>query len=577
MPGHQHTIPAIVRSGRPLLLPLAFMHPPSTDSEVSNVYMALKAVTPKFPAFAYGFLYATLASSRRVVPVPYNYGVAKIESADDLFINAWIPYMSSTFHIVDRSVGCIHVTHFPGTKIPLEFCYTIFYVPRAARESRVVNQCLSLRANKRWFENVLVVKHGKRKAIINMDREDTFLVDNIVSINFYPCEIVLSTALGNQRRKRLLDVAISTFGRAISLSCPGVRSHAFTPLLVARPHLRVLLTAAIMPSNNRKKRPADKQSPRKKGGKRMRTRLSSYSVAGETFFHIPEMLLMELFYHCDLITLFTLAKTGQYARDLVKAFFATNLRLLVSLFMTDEHVDQFYDILEASLSAVGGSTVSSVLSFPYRHRWLPSNLNILLPFGRMFEWRDFLERIGLHEIVSKVKGVDRKHARTTASHIVFESFIPGHTILLSESKDESVLTLLMSATTTWCTNIATCSDIYSLYTKLTVQNRALEGWFPTNVRQAVAIGKRNIRSSISTSSWNVPCGWQCPVLWRDLRGFKGVGVFRWGGNHNQHKDGLSTVGNPVVKSSMKWRLGDLCTNRHCPFNNASYSAVTSDY
>jgi hypothetical protein len=179
-----------------------------------------------------------------------------------------------------------------------------------------------------------------------------------------------------------------------------------------------------MPFYNRKKRPAAKQGPRKKGGKRMRTRLCLYSIAGETFFNIPELLIMELFYHCNLITLFTLAKTCQYARDLVKAFFATNLRLLVSLFMTDDHVDQFYDLLEASLSAVGGSTVSSVLSFPYRHRWLPSNLNVLLPLGRMFEWRDFLERIGLHEIVSKVKGVDRKHAKTTASHVVFESFIP---------------------------------------------------------------------------------------------------------------------------------------------------------
>jgi hypothetical protein len=104
----------------------------SRDTGMTRYLGMQKGISPllqKFSAFAYGYLYATLASSRRPVPVPYNYGVTKIESADDLFINAWVPYMSSTYHIVDRSVGCIRVTHFPGTGLPLEFAYTIFLRP----------------------------------------------------------------------------------------------------------------------------------------------------------------------------------------------------------------------------------------------------------------------------------------------------------------------------------------------------------------------------------------------------------------------------------------------------------------
>jgi hypothetical protein len=147
--------------------------------------------------------------------------------------------------------------------------------------------------------------------------------------------------------------------------------------------------------------------------------------------------------------------------------------------------------------------------------------------------------------------------------------------MCTESVDESVMTLLMGATTTFCTNLATCSDIYTLYTKLANENRALEGWFPTSVRSAVTMGKRRIRSSISTSSWKIPCGVQCPVVWRKLRGFKDVGVFRWGGSNNQHRDGVSTVGVPVVKDSLQWRLGDVCTNKHCPWYNASYYPFTA--
>jgi hypothetical protein len=145
--------------------------------------------------------------------------------------------------------------------------------------------------------------------------------------------------------------------------------------------------------------------------------------AAQMFFEMPEMLIMELFYYCTLSSLFKLSKTCGYARGLVKAFFACNLRLLVSAFITDAYVDIFFELLETSLGAMGGSTVSSVLSFPYRHDWLPSNLNILVPHGHIGVWRDFLEGIGLHEHAPLVQ-VDRKFARTTASHLVFGSFSP---------------------------------------------------------------------------------------------------------------------------------------------------------
>ncbi|KAJ6460674.1 hypothetical protein C8R47DRAFT_1226174 [Mycena vitilis] len=527
------------------------MRTPSTDAEISTVYTALRQKTPKFPAFATGYLYATNTPSRRTVSVPYNYGVTKIRSTNDLFVNSWIPVFSNSFNVADRSEGRLILTNFPGTSIPLEFSYTVFFVPRGSSGS--INLCGSLRCTSAWAGNILVVKCGKRKAVINMEKEDTYLVDNIVSACI---DLGLFVALDDKE----------------SLLCRGL---SFALLIFAHPADRVL----AMGHSRQKKRAATSQKGRKNDVKRTKISTSPEPPgppAAHEFFHIPEMLVMELFFHCTLVTLFSIAKTGEYGRDLVKAFFATNLRLLVAVFLTDTHIDAFFDLLESSLGAIGGSTVAGLLSAPYRHGWTPSNLNIFLPRGILFTWRSWLESLGLRETPPRL-GVGRKFQRTSRNHVVYTSFLPGHTIMLTESKDNSVLTILMSATSTWCTNIATCSDFFVLYSKLTNENRALEGWFPTNVRQAVKIDDRGIRNSISTASWQMPCGFHCPILWREIRGFEGVGVFRWGGASNQHADGVSTVGIPAVNDSMTWRLGDACANENCDEDRANYYTVTAVY
>ncbi|KAJ7120672.1 hypothetical protein C8R43DRAFT_1136623 [Mycena crocata] len=275
-----------------------------------------------------------------------------------------------------------------------------------------------------------------------------------------------------------------------------------------------------------------------------------------TFFFMRDLFIMEFIMKCDLVTIFTLSQTGQYARDLVKAFFSCNLRLLVALFVGDAHVDTFFTVLELSLSGIGGSTATSVLTFPYRHKWKPTNLNIFLPRGYMFVWRDFLDSIGLAEAAVQ-HGVSPKHAHTTHAHVVYETKLKDFTIALTESLDESILTILTGATTTFCTNIWTCSDVYIMYMKLATEKRALEGWFPTSVRSAVKMHRRGYRSSISTTSWNEPCGINCPTRRRYLNTDKDVAFFRWGGLSNQHGDNTSTIGIPVFDVDRSWRLGDI--------------------
>jgi hypothetical protein len=126
-------------------------------------------------------VYATETAKRRIVAVPYNYGVTKLASVNDLFVHTWVPNTSRASNVVDMNIGHLLVTSLPGSRVPLEFAYSLFYVPRDRGFPVIRNGCGSIRGEHNWQGNILVVKRGKRKPAINMEREDAFLVDNIVS------------------------------------------------------------------------------------------------------------------------------------------------------------------------------------------------------------------------------------------------------------------------------------------------------------------------------------------------------------------------------------------------------------
>ncbi|KAJ7819541.1 hypothetical protein B0H13DRAFT_1921717 [Mycena leptocephala] len=131
---------------------------PCSDEEITNVYMAVRRKQP---------------------PVPSS-------------------------SVIDMGIGRILVDKFPNTRIPLEFSYTIIFVPSTYTLPGSVNKCPVFRCEKQWYGNILVVKHGKRKPVINMEAEDASLVDNIVnatidSIPAVPLECCVP--LGCQPRK----------------------------------------------------------------------------------------------------------------------------------------------------------------------------------------------------------------------------------------------------------------------------------------------------------------------------------------------------------------------------------------
>ncbi|KAJ7017934.1 hypothetical protein C8F04DRAFT_1199715 [Mycena alexandri] len=321
-----------------------------------------------------------------------------------------------------------------------------------------------------------------------------------------------------------------------------------------------------MGGQSQKKREVARQSVYDREGRRLRSRAAA---AANRFLVIPEMFECELLPHCSLESVMVLARSSHYTRYHVKSFFCLNQQCLLKAFVGEDKVDTFHQVLNSSGSGMAGSFSTSLLTPPYGLA-LTTDLNIFTIRGNLFIWRDFLDSIHVTALDNQ-RGIDCRYLHTTANHIVYHAKTKNFTISVTESKDNSLFTLLIGATTTLNTTIITSAKIYALYASLLSQRRALEGWFPTPVKKAVAIGKRRYRSSFSTASWDRPCGINCPILWRHIRGLRKVGVFNWGGNQNQYDD-FSEVGIPFSDNNLKWRLGDTCSNAACPFRRGNYFA-----
>ncbi|KAJ7825155.1 hypothetical protein B0H13DRAFT_2375083 [Mycena leptocephala] len=160
---------------------------PETASDIDRLSRFLKTQhRPIFCGFKYGFLYATQCKSRRVVPIPIDYGFdqhVRLSTVEDLFTECWVP-SSLPPNISNSSIGRLHVTTFPlNSGILLEFPYTVFYIPQNALppQTQVTTCPYVVRAGTPWHGNILVVRHGKRDLVIGMDKWDGRLVDVIVA------------------------------------------------------------------------------------------------------------------------------------------------------------------------------------------------------------------------------------------------------------------------------------------------------------------------------------------------------------------------------------------------------------
>ncbi|KAJ7291901.1 hypothetical protein C8J57DRAFT_1492375 [Mycena rebaudengoi] len=143
---------------------------PSTRSEVVATYREIKQRTPVYPSYQYG--------KRRTVAIPVRHGVTAIGSTDDLLFDDWFQVRGGCGVTLDH----VYVDVFPPfSNIHLETGYSIVYCVPEDDDSGSVNNNRGLVNRRMHKHNILVVRHGHRKPVVNMREAEAMLVDTIVS------------------------------------------------------------------------------------------------------------------------------------------------------------------------------------------------------------------------------------------------------------------------------------------------------------------------------------------------------------------------------------------------------------
>jgi len=156
---------------------------------------------------------------------------------------------------------------------------------------------------------------------------------------------------------------------------------------------------------------------------RYKLRSDAAHVHTAAFLACPELVLYHFLNACTLASLIALSHTSVFFRTLVKTLHRIRLLAVIEHFVGRENVHRFFEVLEVTDSAVGGSTLLRVLTPPTNpsgYDWMPSNLNIYVPLGSIPPWNDFFSEIKL-SLSSSQPGVAFPYKTVTNSHTLYHS------------------------------------------------------------------------------------------------------------------------------------------------------------
>ncbi|KAJ6607075.1 hypothetical protein B0H10DRAFT_2228290 [Mycena sp. CBHHK59/15] len=198
-----------------------------------------------------------------------------------------------------------------------------------------------------------------------------------------------------------------------------------------------------------KKMKAQRKAKRERMDRQYNLRSTASHINTSKFLACNELILYHMMDVCTLSTLIALSHTSQLFRELVKTLYRIRLVAMIRLFVGHDNIKTFFDVLEATESAIAGSTLAYVLAPPIDdvEEWVPSNLNIYTPLGQVGPWEEFFARLQFPTCTHQ-RGISRAYKTVTTSHLEYESCLVDHPIMLSESIDECLITPATAASTT---------------------------------------------------------------------------------------------------------------------------------
>lgn len=271
------------------------------------------------------------------------------------------------------------------------------------------------------------------------------------------------------------------------------------------------------------------------------------------FFEVEDMFYVILS-SLPFRSLVAFSQTNRIARTLAQMIYTIRFRLrLIRYFQ--EHISDFTSKLLSTNAVIGGSTALSVIR-EHVH-WTPLDLNVFVPHLKSVELIAFCENIG-YSVVSQ--NVSWRYQSTTSAHFVLFRERDSKRITISESVDDSILPPILGSPTTAQMNFMTPHQVFCFYPDLSLDDFALRSVYHPNMNTVFSHVVRGITLMDDTKYWVMPCGYNCPRIWRRTCGGRGIEWYKWSSPQNEAQH------NHFAGLSYKWRIGMHCESKCCPFS-----------
>lgn len=136
-------------------------------------------------------------------------------------------------------------------------------------------------------------------------------------------------------------------------------------------------------------------------------------------FFSQEDLVSHMLTFLPLSSIIAVGHASKYYQNVVMGVFRRRIQFILSLFFNGDTngLDRVFRLMRSSNSAIAGSSVLSLLDFPW-NGCAPWDVNILIPLGYANDWDRLMRSIGLVHIGGPIDDIHSEHY---GSHMEYHS------------------------------------------------------------------------------------------------------------------------------------------------------------
>ncbi|KAJ7633807.1 hypothetical protein DFH06DRAFT_1336897 [Mycena polygramma] len=274
--------------------------------------------------------------------------------------------------------------------------------------------------------------------------------------------------------------------------------------------------------------------------------------------------------------MFDMRKSCPAFRDVAKMVYINRVNGLILTFFFPEYVwggdknsavdraiflTSFWTQLDQTHSGIINEVIAYMFRCVGKSTWFPASFDIAVPCDEFISWDTFIHLIGTPTSKSVAVPPEVSVHITQIQEYVLNK---GRRITITVTAGSSAVAAAISAPHTSNIRMLSKNFVSVYYAAKALESASMDAWYAPTLEASEALHTRGDRKSADNCSWALPCKWNCPVLWRHVSRDKGA----------LHlclapKDGVS-MDSAYLKTSLKWRLGDICQNSTCPNYNGTY-------